>query len=429
MSNESERVFIGNGRYALDRMLGAGGAGVVYLAFDTILGRWVAVKKTSSGDETVSREAKVMASFHHPNIVMLHDIIEEGDSIFFVMEFVLGQTLEELAQPMTEEAFREFATQCLLGLGSAHEKNVVHRDIKPGNIMLEPQPVGGYCVKLLDFGQSRAMAEPSLQTMDNSGSVVGSIYMMSPEQLSRDPLDWRTDFYSLGCVFYQALTLERPFIGATVPEVVAAHLQHRFQPLKTLRPDLPAALTLWVEKMFAFARDDRPPDAFTALKDLKTTMSHSKAQTLSSESKGIKVLSGAVLKVSPLSDIPKPPISVVANPGAIRSTPIRIASQPTVLPAPSVAVVRAVSVVPPVSTVRTVSAVPSDSAVRVVAAVPVVYPISVASQQPQEATPINPVRVVAAEPISMPKPVSVLPTAKIAEIRPVVVPKVSLPPR
>ena len=109
MSNEVERVFIGNGRYALDRQLGAGGAGIVYLAFDTILGRWVAVKKTSAGDDTVSREAKVMASFHHTNIVMLHDIIEEGDSIFFVMEFVQGQTLEELAQPMTEEAFREFA--------------------------------------------------------------------------------------------------------------------------------------------------------------------------------------------------------------------------------------------------------------------------------------------------------------------------------
>ncbi|MCX6965725.1 MAG: protein kinase [Verrucomicrobia bacterium] len=404
MSNEVERVFIGNGRYALDRQLGAGGAGIVYLAFDTILGRWVAVKKTSAGDDTVSREAKAMASFHHTNIVMLHDIIEEGDSIFFVMEFVQGQTLEELAQPMTEEAFREFATQCLLGLGFAHEKNIVHRDIKPGNIMLEPQLDSGYRVKLLDFGQSRAMAEPSLQTMDHSGSVVGSIYMMSPEQLSHDPLDLRTDFYSLGCVFYQALTLERPFTGATVPEVVAAHLKHRFQPLKTLRPDLPVALTLWVEKMFAFAREDRPPDAFTALKDLKATMSHTKAQALSSESKGIKVMSGAVLKASPVPDIPKPPISVVANPGAIRSSPIRIASQPTV------------------------SAVPSVSAVRMVAAAPVVYPISVTSQTPQEVAPLNPVRVVAAEPILLAKPVSVLPTPKIAEVRPVVVPKVSLPP-
>ncbi|MFZ9920049.1 MAG: serine/threonine-protein kinase, partial [Terrimicrobiaceae bacterium] len=343
MINDSERVFIGNHRYALDRVLGAGGAGVVYLAYDTMLDRWVAVKKMNTGDDSVSREAKVMASFHHTNIVMLHDIIEEADGIYFVMELVLGQTLEELAQPMTEEAFREFATQCLLGLGAAHEKNVVHRDIKPGNIMLEPHPSHGYRVKLLDFGQSRAMAEPSLQTIDHSGSVVGSIYMMSPEQLSREPLDHRTDLYSLGCVFYQALTLQRPFTGSTVPEVVAAHLQHRFQPLKNHRPDLTLPLTLWVEKMFAFDRNERHASADEAIKNLKASLSHTKVHSLSSSTKGVKVLDGPVLKASAVLDIPKNPVSVVANPISTQLAPVRVSSEPVVTAMPSVSVIPAVA--------------------------------------------------------------------------------------
>lgn len=225
--SESERQFIANGRYALDSILGKCCTGAVYLDYDTRLDRWVAIKCMPFSDSTISGEAKLMVSFQHPNIVTMHDILQEGDETFFVMELVLGQTLEDLAEPLTEDTFRNLAAQCLEGLSAAHEKNIVHRDIKPSNIMLAAEQHGQYCVKILDFGQSRTMEAPSLQTMDHSGAVVGSIYMMSPEQLSHEALDARTDLYSLGCVFHQALTLQRPFSGSSFPEVIEVDPENR----------------------------------------------------------------------------------------------------------------------------------------------------------------------------------------------------------
>lgn len=272
MSAEPEREFVGNGRYALDQLLGKGGAGEVVLAYDVSLTRWVAIKRIPATDAGIQREAGVLANFQHPNIVSVYDVFEEGGQMLVVMEFVQGQTLEELAEPMSEETFRNFAEQCLEGLGAAHAKNIVHRDIKPGNIMLVPLPEGGFQVKLLDFGQSRVMETPSLQTMDHSGAVVGSVYMMSPEQLKHEELDTRTDLYSLGCVFYQALTLQRPFTGENITQVLSAHLNHNFQPLASIRPDLPQSLTAWVERMFSMDRNDRPASAQEALRTLRATL-------------------------------------------------------------------------------------------------------------------------------------------------------------
>ena len=265
MSAETPREFVGNGRYAIDRLLGSGGSGTVNLAYDTKLERWVAIKRMPAGDNSALREASIIANLHHPNIVMIYDIFEQGVEVFFVMELVLGPTLEDLVEAMSEGTFRDFATQCLQGLAAAHEKNVVHRDVKAGNIMLASLAEGGYRVKILDFGQSRVSEEPSLQTIDHNGAVVGSIYAMSPEQLGNEPLDSRTDLYSLGCVFYQALTLERPFKGGSVTEVYASHFRHRFNPLGSLRPDLPVALTMWVEQLFSLERSDRPSSSLEAL--------------------------------------------------------------------------------------------------------------------------------------------------------------------
>jgi|GEM_PF-1149945 len=312
MSDEAHREFVGNGRYAVDRLLGAGGAGTVNLAYDTMLSRWVAIKRMPAGDKAVLREASIIARLQHPNIVMIHDIFEQGEEVFFVMELVLGPTLEELAEGMNEETFRDFATQCLLGLSAAHEQNVVHRDVKPGNIMLAPLAQGGYLVKLLDFGQSRAMEEPSLQTIDHNGAVVGSIYMMSPEQLSHEPLDLRTDIYSLGCVFYQALTMQRPFTGRSVPEVCAAHFQHRHTPLRTLRPDLPLWLTMWVEKLFSFDRRDRPASAVEALEMLRETMRASVVRVASTSDKAMVV--SPVLKRTQSLVLPDVPMALRPKP-------------------------------------------------------------------------------------------------------------------
>ena len=261
---------IGDGRYAVDRRVGVGGCGAVYLAYDTVLNRWVAIKQIETADDISDPflEARQLASLQHPNIVTIYDFFRSEGQTFVVMEYIPGQNINELTDPMALDFFTAFARQCLEALAAAHAIGLVHRDIKPANIMLAPTPSGSFQAKLLDFGLAKVMSEPSQQTMDHSGAITGSIHTISPEQLSRLPMDHRADLYSLGCVFYKALTLQFPFHGDDVPSLIAAHLQHDFTPLSEARPDLPAALAAWVEKLFAFNKDDRPQSASEALQSL-----------------------------------------------------------------------------------------------------------------------------------------------------------------
>ena len=274
MENNLEPTLVGGGRYAIERRIGIGGGGAVYLAHDRLLNRWVAIKRVhsdgedSSESEAAFREATQLASLQHPNIVTVYDFLRNDGDVFVVMEYVAGSNAEEITEPLSIDLFREFARQSLEGLAAAHAAGIVHRDIKAGNIMLVGVETGPIQVKLLDFGMAKFLTSPALQTMDHAGSLTGSIYVMSPEQLSRQPIDHRTDLYSLGCVFYQVLTLQNPFRGANIATIIAAHLQHDFLPLRLLRPDLPAALSAWVEQLFAFDKDARPADALQALRQL-----------------------------------------------------------------------------------------------------------------------------------------------------------------
>ena len=263
---------LGN-RYTVDREIGSGGGGSVYLAHDAVLNRWVAIKRIhdDGGNANIAaavREATQLASLQHPNIVTIHDFFKSGEDMLVVMEHISGQNIDQLEGPMPVDFFVDFARQCLNALGAAHSAGIVHRDIKSGNIMLARLPSGDFQVKLLDFGLAKAQPEPMLQTMDQSGAVLGSIFTMAPEQFNCQPLDQRTDLYSLGCVFYQALTKERPFKGKTSPSVIAAHLQNDFIPLSTLRPDVPSGLCSWVEKLFACDPSRRPPSASAAAEAL-----------------------------------------------------------------------------------------------------------------------------------------------------------------
>jgi serine/threonine protein kinase len=316
MNTEPEREFVGNGRYALDQSLGKGGAGEVVLAYDLSLTRWVAIKRIPATDADIAREAGVLANFQHPNIVAVYDVFEEGGQVLIVMEFLQGQTLEELTEPMDEEMFRHVAAQCLEGLGAAHAKHIVHRHIKPGNIMLVPLPEGGCQVKLLDFGQSRVMEAPSLQTMDHSGAVVGSVDMMSPEQLKHEELDSRSDLYSLGCVFYQALTRQRPFTGKNPAQVLSAHLNRKFQPLASIRPDLPQSLTAWVERLFSLDRNDRPASAQEALQTLRAT-----------PAAPLATAKAAVAVAAPVPIAVAKPVAVAAA-KAVKPAPVATAAKP-----------------------------------------------------------------------------------------------------
>ena len=263
---------LGN-RYTVDREIASGGGGSVYLAHDGVLNRWVAIKRIHGDGSTANiasavREATQLASLQHPNIVTIHDFLKSGDDLLVVMEYISGQNIDQLDGPMPVDFFMDFARQCLNALGAAHSAGIVHRDIKAGNIMLARLPSGDFQVKLLDFGLAKAQPEPMLQTMDQSGAVLGTIFTMAPEQFNCLPVDQRTDLYSLGCVFYQALTATRPFKGKTSANVIAAHLQNDFIPLSSLRPDIPVGLCTWIERFISCDPPNRPPNASAAADDL-----------------------------------------------------------------------------------------------------------------------------------------------------------------
>jgi len=263
-------------RYQVKEKIGEGGAGSVYLALDTRLDRLVAIKRLfreEDGDwdqESVDgmlREARLLSTLEHPNIVTIYDADVDKDGPYVVMELLQGDDMDALMakNAMTGKDFRHFATQCLEALSAAHSKNIIHRDIKPNNIVLKWLPNGKFQAKLLDFGMAKLSSVPSKQTVDHASSVMGSIYFMAPEQFERIELDGRTDIYALGAVFYYTLTGSYPFTGDTAATIMAAHLTHRVQPIIELRPDLPQWTCDFVMWMINREASDRPNDAQTAL--------------------------------------------------------------------------------------------------------------------------------------------------------------------
>ena len=263
-------------RYEIKSKIGQGGFGSVYRAYDKRMNREVAVKRINSSDEDgmleeasrqLSKEAGALASLQHPNIITIYDVGSDDDGPYVVMELLSGSPLDDLVEkaPLTWDDFRELALQSQEALIGAQELELVHRDIKPANVMLSWLPSGKFQVKLLDFGLAKLTQRPSLQTLNQSESIFGSIFFMSPEQFERAPLDQRTDMYAMGCVYYYSLTGSHPFDGATAVEVMSAHLHHDFVPLNEARPDLPRWVCDWVMWHMNRYPDDRPSGAREAL--------------------------------------------------------------------------------------------------------------------------------------------------------------------
>jgi hypothetical protein len=246
-------------RYKIERELGRGGMGAVYLASDLRLGRLVALKVLPpelSGDaglrERFLRETRTAASFSHPNIVPVHAVEDDGRSLAFVMGFVEGESLASRvarAGPLDVRSTVRLLQDVAYALAYAHGRGVVHRDIKPDNIMIE-RATGRALV--MDFGIARAMTPKNdAPGLTRIGEVVGTPEYMSPEQASGDNVDGRSDLYSLGLVALFAVTGRAPITGESTQQIIVKQLTEVLPPSALLRPDLPAPLAAAIDRCVA----------------------------------------------------------------------------------------------------------------------------------------------------------------------------------
>ena len=286
-----EQSFKLENRYQFNSLIGHGGSGEVYAAWDDHLKRTVAIKrmKTKGVDDSVLAnpwgEAIRLAAIRQSNIVTVYDMGQDQGVPYIVMEYIQGETLEDrvLQQPFSVAEFGELARQTLDGIIAAHHAGLIHRDIKPSNIMLTPLPSGGFQVKILDFGMAKFLQAPSAQTINIDGTITGSVCWISPEQVNREPVDARSDLYALGCVFYFALSGRRPFDGPNALEILTAHLTHNLTPLETLMPELPPLLAQWVMAMINLRPEHRYQNAIQALAALNSILGYTQALAISSQ--------------------------------------------------------------------------------------------------------------------------------------------------
>jgi serine/threonine-protein kinase len=231
------------GRFVIERLLGAGGMGAVYLARDEQLGEQVALKVIAglalldpNAADRLRREATLARKISHPNVVRMHDLGEEHGLLFVSMEYVAGESLAARIKRLgaiPASQLRPIAVQLCEGLAAAHACGIIHRDLKPANILIDGQGR----VKLIDFGIARSELNAG---MTATNMVIGTPDYMAPEQVKGGALDARTDVYALGAVLYHALTGRPPFPGDTPIAVGLAHCQDPVVPPRQLRPDVPA---------------------------------------------------------------------------------------------------------------------------------------------------------------------------------------------
>lgn len=265
-----ETVF--NGRYKIIEKVGGGGMADVYKAEDQVLGRTVALKilhKQFASDEgfleRFRREAQAAAKLTHPNIVSIYDVGEEGGVHFIVMEFVHGMTLKKLIQkdaPMSTEKVVHVSMQIAKAMEFAHEHEIIHRDIKPQNVIITDNGE----IKVTDFGIARAGAT---STMTRTGAVMGTAHYISPEQAQGNIVGPTTDIYSLGVVMYEMATGELPFRGENPVSVALKHINDTPMPPRSVFGDIPISLEAVIIKSMAKNPNERYRSAEAVRDDLK----------------------------------------------------------------------------------------------------------------------------------------------------------------
>jgi tetratricopeptide (TPR) repeat protein/TolB-like protein/predicted Ser/Thr protein kinase len=276
------------GRFAISKRLGAGGMGQVYGAEDTTLKRFVAIKRmvpqaqsTDADRKRLLKEAQRASALNHPNIGAVYDVVEHAGELWVVMEYIEGETLRRrLKQPISTLEFFAVATQCCEGLQAAHEKGIIHGDIKPENIMLTP----GNRVKILDFGVARrvwsASPDAATKSMETMTATGGTPAYMAPEVLLQQPDDGRSDLFSIGLVFYEMLGGEQPFQSDSLATTVARIVHVEPPPLK----NVPGPLAAVISRAIAKIPDKRYPTATALLDDLRRVQQGGKPKRIAAAS-------------------------------------------------------------------------------------------------------------------------------------------------
>ncbi len=274
-----------NETYEVISLIGSGGMGAVYRVKQVYLGKEFALKILdfqNQSDVTVRRfqqEARTASQLQHPNLVEVHDFgMLGGTQPYLVMDLVEGKTLSEILKKegsLSIDYVIALAIQLSFGLIYAHERGVVHRDIKPGNIMLlhPDRMVIESTVKIVDFGIAKLMEpeEGEIQELTKTGEIFGSPIYMSPEQCKGSPVDKRSDIYSLGCVIFECLTGSPPFLGDNAMSTMLKRLSEAPVSLKegSLGREFPPLLENVVRKMLAVEPDDRYQDLHAVIADLE----------------------------------------------------------------------------------------------------------------------------------------------------------------
>jgi hypothetical protein len=313
------------GRYELIAPIGRGGFGEVWRGRDLVTREPVAVKLVGlggAGDETVDagllaetvsrfrREAATLSGLGHPNIVAARDAGRVGDELYLVLDLVDGASLADVLErrkaaghgDLPVSSALRIAQQVCAGLAAAHAAGVVHRDIKPGNLMLGPR----LRVTVIDFGLARLL-DDGAPRLTRPGTAVGTLAYAAPEQLANvfrgghDTTDGRTDLYSLGCVLYELLGGRQPFTARLPEDLLRAQLNGKAVPLAELKPDLPGPVLALVADLMAKEPAARPPSAVAAGERIAAVLAELERAALATESGRVTVWPGAALTVNALS--------------------------------------------------------------------------------------------------------------------------------
>ena len=311
MSIESGQKLL---HYRLDEKIGEGGMGVVWKAVDTRLDRDVALKllpaeleANSEKAQQLAREARAVAALNHPNIVTIHAIEEHEDRQFLVMELARGKTLDEVLSDtgMPLPRLLDLAIAMTDAVSAAHDCGVAHRDLKPGNIMVDEENR----LKILDFGLAKSpqlplvsdTSESPTESLSTGGRFQGTIPYMSPEQVKAETVDHHSDLFSLGVILYEMATGTRPFTGETAAELIASILRDEPVPVVEIRPDLPRQLG----RIIRHALEKDPARRFQTALDMRNELEDLREEVERGEVPNLLVRSLAVLPLEDLSGDPE----------------------------------------------------------------------------------------------------------------------------